>query len=44
MLLKIGEEKQDAFVDECRKNPERFEQPLKTATIDNFASENVLKK
>ena len=44
-VIKIGEEKRDAFVDECQKNTERFEKPLKRATIaNNFASENLLKK
>ena len=43
-VIKISEEKRDAFADECRKNPARFEQPLKRATIHNFASENLLKK
>ena len=43
-VLKIGKEKRDAFVDECQKNPERFEQPLKRAAIHNFASEILLKQ
>ena len=44
IVIKIGEEKRDAFVDVCRKKPERFEQHLKRVTIHNFASENLLKK
>ena len=43
-VIKIGDKKRDAFVDKCRKNPERFEQPLKRASIHNFAPENLLKK
>ena len=44
IVIKIGEEKGDAFVDECRQNLETFEQPLRRATIHNFASQNLLKK
>ena len=44
IAIKTGEEKRDAFVDVCRKKPERFEQHLKRVTIHNFASENLLKK
>ena len=39
-VIKIGEEKREIFVDERQKNPERFEQPLKRATIHNFPSES----
>ena len=42
-VIKISEEKGDAFIDECRQNPERFEQSLRRATIHNFTSQNLLK-